>query len=57
MAEQRFVYDVQETDARSNDPDAIGSVIGEYANQGWRLVETLQRDGTTVGLVFERRVE
>lgn len=57
MADQRFVYDVQTTDANSNDPDAIGAVIGEYASQGWRLVETLNRDGTTVGLVFERRVE
>lgn len=57
VADQRFVYDVQETTASNNDPEEIGAVISEYASEGWRFVETLTWNGTTVGLVFERRVD
>jgi hypothetical protein len=34
----------------------IESVINEYASEGWRLSETFERDGTTIGMVFEREV-
>jgi hypothetical protein len=34
----------------------IESVINEYAKEGWRISETLERDGTTIGLIFEREV-
>lgn len=54
MVDQTVEYTTHATQARSNNIDNIESVINEYASEGWRLVETLQQDGTTVGLVFER---
>jgi hypothetical protein len=57
MADQEFVYTTHATETRSNKMNNIESVINEYASEGWRLSETLERDGTTVGLVFERRLE
>lgn len=57
MATQRYVYETHETETRHQSLTAIGSTINEYANEGWRLVDTLERDGTTMGLIFERRVD
>ncbi|SDJ35808.1 protein of unknown function [Halovenus aranensis] len=57
MADQEFVYTTHATETRSNKMNNIESVINEHASEGWRLSETLERDGTTVGLVFERRLE
>jgi hypothetical protein len=34
----------------------LEAIINEYAREGWRLTETFQRDGTTIGLLFEREV-
>jgi hypothetical protein len=56
MADQRYVYTTHGTEARPRKMGNIESIINEYAQEGWRLSETLQRDGTTVGLVFERKV-
>jgi hypothetical protein len=54
MSDQQYVYTTHETQGREvSDLDAI---VNEYASEGWRLSETLERDGTTVGLVFERAV-
>ncbi len=54
MADQRYVYTTHATEVRGGKVRNLESVINEYANEGWRLVETLEREGTTVGLVFER---
>jgi len=56
MADQRYVYTTHATEVRGRKMDNIESVINEYAGEGWRLTDTLQREGTTVGLVFEREV-
>jgi hypothetical protein len=32
----------------------IESVINEFAREGWRLSQTMERNGTTIALVFER---
>jgi hypothetical protein len=57
MAKQKYVYTTHATEARGRKMDNIESVINEHASEGWRLTETLSRDGTTVGLVFERELE
>jgi len=57
MADQRYVYTLHETEARGRKMGNLESIINEYAREGWRLSESLQRDGTTIGLVFERQVE
>ena len=54
MAEQRYVYTTTQTQVRGEALNSIESIINEYASQGWRFVETLDRDGTTIGLVFEQ---
>ena len=54
MANQRYVYTTHATETRPQNVTNTESVINEHAREGWRLVETLQHDGTTVGLVFER---
>ncbi|MEF8814075.1 MAG: hypothetical protein V5A55_09685 [Halovenus sp.] len=57
MADQRYVYTLHETEVGGRKMGDLESIINEYAREGWRLSESLQRDGTTVGLVFERQVE
>jgi hypothetical protein len=54
MAEQRYVYTTHETQVR--ELGDLESVINEYAREGWRLVDTVTREGTTVGLLFEREM-
>jgi hypothetical protein len=56
MADQRYVYTTHATEVRGGKMGNLESVINEYAREGWRLTETLSREGTTVGLVFEREV-
>jgi hypothetical protein len=56
MADQRYVYTTHQTEAKSRKIGNLEAIINEYAREGWRLNETLQQDGTTVGLVFEREV-
>lgn len=57
MAEQEYVYTMHATEARGRKMDNIESVVNEHAREGWRLTETLEREGTTIGLVFERELE
>ncbi|MFC7135124.1 MULTISPECIES: DUF4177 domain-containing protein [Salinibaculum] len=54
MSEQKFVYTTHKTEAHGRKLDSIESVINDHAREGWRFVETLERDGTTIGLVFEQ---
>jgi hypothetical protein len=56
MAGQRYVYTTHETEARSGNISGIEDVINEYAREGWRLTSTIESDGTTVGIVFEREM-
>jgi hypothetical protein len=56
MSDQRYVYTTHEIDPRSRDIRELESIVNEYANEGWRLSESLQEEGTTVGLLFEREV-
>jgi hypothetical protein len=56
MADQRYVYTTHETDTQRGQLGDLETVINEYAREGWRLVDTIDRDGTTTGLVFEREV-
>jgi hypothetical protein len=56
MSDQQYVYTTYETEVQSGRLGNLEAVIGEYASEGWRLSETLERNGTTVGLVFERAV-
>ncbi|MEF8784852.1 MAG: DUF4177 domain-containing protein [Haloarculaceae archaeon] len=54
MAEQKYVYTTHATEADPRKLDSIESVINEHAREGWRFIDTLEKDGTTVGLVFEQ---
>jgi len=54
MATQRYVYTTHETEARSSKVGNIESVINEHAREGWRLTNTMEQNGTTIALVFER---
>ncbi len=54
MAEQKYVYTTHATEADPRKLDSIESVVNEHAREGWRFVDTLEKDGTTVGLVFEQ---
>jgi hypothetical protein len=56
MADQRYVYTTHGTETRSQKIGDMEAVINEYAREGWRLAETLEREGTTIGLLFEREV-
>jgi len=57
MSAQRYVYTTYEIGRKDGKIGDIESVISEYARQGWRLSETLSRNGTTIKLVFEREVQ
>lgn len=57
MANQQYVYTLHETEVNSRKMGSLESIINEYAREGWRLSNTLERDGTTVGLVFEREMD
>ena len=54
MSEQKYVYTTHQTEADGRKLSSIESVINEHAREGWRFVDTLERDGTTIGLVFEQ---
>ncbi|MHB9285574.1 hypothetical protein ACKVMT_00870 [Halobacteriales archaeon Cl-PHB] len=56
MADQEYVYETHRTEVRPSKMESIAAVANEYASEGWQLVETLEVDGTTVGLVFEREI-
>lgn len=56
VADQQYVYTIHETEATREAMGDLDAIINEYAREGWRLVETIAREGTTVGLVFERGV-
>jgi hypothetical protein len=56
MTEQRYEYtvtviqDVEVADFEQN----LAERINKMANDGWQLTETIQMDGTTSALVYER---
>jgi len=54
MSDQKYVYTVHETEAHPSQLSDIEAVINEYAREGWRCVDTMERDGTTIGVVFEQ---
>jgi hypothetical protein len=54
VSDRNFVYTTHGTEVRGGTIDSVESVINEHAAEGWRFVETLEEDGTTVGLVFEQ---
>jgi len=56
MVDQQYVYTTHAMEARGKKMGDIESVVNEYARQGWRFAETMERDGTTIGLVFEREM-
>lgn len=56
MAEQKYVYTTHSTQASGRKLDSIESVVNEHAGEGWRFVDTLSEDGTTIGLVFEQEL-
>jgi hypothetical protein len=57
MANQRYAYTTHQTRVRSGKVSQIEDIVNEYAREGWRLSETLASDGSTVALVFERRMD
>jgi hypothetical protein len=56
MSEQRYVYTTYTRDTKDERIGDLEAIVNEYANEGWRLTDTLEEDGTTVSLVFEREV-
>jgi hypothetical protein len=49
-----YQYTTHRTTVNAQKVSSVEAAIEEYAGEGWRLVETLDAEGTTVGLVFER---
>lgn len=49
-----YEYATHRTTVSAQKVSSVEAVIDEYAAEGWRLAETLDAEGTTVGLVFER---
>ncbi|MFT4922243.1 MAG: hypothetical protein ACI8XM_001456 [Haloarculaceae archaeon] len=56
MSDQQYVYTTYETEVQRRGIGDLEAVVNEYASEGWRVSETLEEDGTTVGLLFERKV-
>lgn len=56
MSDQKYVYTTYETNVKRQELGDLESVINEYASQGWRVSETIQEGGTTVGFLFEREI-
>lgn len=56
MSDQRYVYTTHEIGSQGHQIGDLETIVNEYAREGWRLNETLERDGTTAGLLFEREV-
>ena len=54
MSDQQFVYTVHETEVHPDNLSDLDALINEYAREGWRYVDTMARDGTTIGLIFEK---
>ncbi len=55
--EQQYEYKTVEVPVFvRHDIEPIQPVLDEHATDGWRLKETLEMDGTTSALVFERPV-
>jgi len=55
VSDQQYVYTTHELDPNRGLAD-LESIVNEYAREGWRLTETVARDGSTLALVFEREV-
>jgi len=49
-----YEYTTHRTTVSAQKVSSVEAVIEESAAEGWRFVETLDAEGTTVGLVFER---
>jgi hypothetical protein len=56
MSEQNYVYTTHQLSNPESAMENMESILNEYARQGWRLSDTVDRNGTTTGLVFERAV-
>lgn len=56
MSDQQYVYTLHETEGNKQSIGDLDAIINEYASEGWHLTETIARNGTTIGLVFEREV-
>lgn len=56
MSDQRYVYTTYATEVERPNLGDLEGVVNEYASQGWRVSETVEQDGTTVGLLFERKI-
>jgi hypothetical protein len=54
MSERKYIYTTHKMEAHERKLSSIESVINEHAREGWRFVETMEREGTTIGLVFEQ---
>lgn len=56
MSDQQYVYTTHEISNPGNKINDLESILNEYAREGWRFNGTVQQNGTTTGLVFEREV-
>lgn len=56
MSDQQYVYTTYQANVKRKNLGDLESVINEYASEGWRVSDTIQEDGTTVGLLFEREL-
>jgi len=55
VSDQQYVYTTHDLDPNRGLAD-LESIVNEYAGEGWRLTDTVERDGSTASLVFEREV-
>jgi hypothetical protein len=56
MSEQQYVYTTHEISNPGNRMKDLESILNEYAREGWRFSGTVDQQGTTTGLLFERAV-
>lgn len=55
MSDQQYVYTTHELDTNRGLAD-LESIVNEYASEGWRLSGTVEHEGSTAAIVFEREV-
>lgn len=54
MSDQQYVYTTHKVSGDAIDD--LEAIVNEYAREGWRFNGTVEKGGTTTGLLFEREV-
>lgn len=56
MSDQKYVYTTHTLSNPEREIPDLESILNEYAREGWRFDGTVEQQGTTTELLFERAV-